>query len=110
MCYCYQLNKCVMNFPTPRPCTMTTTISVRVEFGGGLELLFSNQRSHRVEVPTTVDDKPTNLNYLIHWLKDNLLKERGELFVENNTVWVSRVSCVFNADLTETPGGRVSSS
>ena len=81
---------------------MTTTKSVRVEFSGGLELLFSNQKSQTVEIPTMADDKPTNVNYLIHWLKDNLLKERGELFVDNDTVWVmhhfSRVSCVFNTD------------
>jgi len=65
---------------------MTATISIRVEFGGGLELLFSNQRSHTVKIPTTVGEKPADLNYLIHWLRDNLLKEREELFLGNNTV------------------------
>ena len=83
------LNERVVNFPTPESCTMTTTISVRVEFGGGLELLFSNQRSYKVEIPTrTTDNKPSDAKYLIHWLRDNLLKEREELFVENDTVWV----------------------
>lgn len=68
---------------------MTTTISVRVEFGGGLELLFSNQKSHTVNVPTiTANGKPPDVNYLIHWLRENLLKEREELFLENDTVWV----------------------
>lgn len=67
---------------------MTATKSVRIEFGGGLELLFSNQKSHKVELPATVGDKPTNVDYLIHWLKDNLLKERVELFIEGDTVWV----------------------
>jgi len=64
-----------------------TTKSLRVEFGGGLELLFSNQKSHDVEIPsTTADDKPTDVNYLIFWLRDNLLKEREELFLDNKTV------------------------
>ena len=66
---------------------MTTTKSVRVEFGGGLELLFSKQKSHKVDIPTaTPDEKPTNMIYLIRWLKDNLLKEREELFLDNDTV------------------------
>ncbi|KAG5652071.1 Ubiquitin- modifier 1 [Sphagnurus paluster] len=65
-----------------------TTISVKVEFSGGLELLFSNQRSHAVTIPSTdpTDSAPTNLQYLITYLRDNLLKERVELFVENETV------------------------
>jgi len=75
-----------MGYPASPSCTMTTTKSVRVEFSGGLELLFSNQKSQKVEIPTTADDKPTDVNYLIHWLRDNLLKERSELFVDNDTV------------------------
>lgn len=73
------------NFLTPGSCAMTTITSVRVEFGGGLELLFSNQKSHKVKIPT-VDNKPSDVKYLIHWLRDNLLKEREELFLENDTV------------------------
>jgi len=73
--------------PTPRSCIMTTTMSIRVEFGGGLDLLFSNQKSYTVTIPTkTADEKPANVNYLVHWLRDNLLKERVELFLDNGTV------------------------
>lgn len=94
--------------------TKSATKSVRVEFSGGLELLFSNQKSQKVEIPTMANDKPTDVNYLIHWLKDNLLKERGELFVDNDTVWVmhhpSQVSCAFNPDSMHTPGDRAFSS
>lgn len=81
-------------------------IPLKIEFGGGLELLFDNKRSHRVTLParvpstsvattsTTTDAegnpgiKPVNITYLIHWLKDNLLRERVELFIENETVYV----------------------
>ncbi|KZT64319.1 ubiquitin related modifier 1 [Daedalea quercina L-15889] len=83
--------------------TTSKQISIKVEFGGGLELLFDNQRSHRVPVPSYVsttgkkslkDDadvaegkgRPVDVAYLILWLRDNLLKERAELFVENETV------------------------
>ncbi|THH27219.1 hypothetical protein EUX98_g6969 [Antrodiella citrinella] len=61
-------------------------ISLKIEFGGGMELLFSNERSHNIKIPATVDGKPANLSSLIFWLKDNLLKEREELFIEGETV------------------------
>ncbi|KAF8208343.1 ubiquitin-related modifier 1 [Mycena galopus ATCC 62051] len=72
------------------------SVSLKVEFSGGLELLFSNQRSHKLSVPalvpTTYGDtasgttKPADITFLIHYLRDNLLKERVELFMENSTV------------------------
>ena len=92
-----------------------STLSLKVEFGGGLELLFSNQRSHKVSIPALVPvsasasgrsadaptsssaapsstdtseapRKPADLAFLIHWLRDHLLQERAELFVEDGTV------------------------
>jgi ubiquitin related modifier 1 len=66
-------------------------IELKIEFGGGLELLFSNKRTHRIDIPSTVPQgdkqgQPVDINFLIHWLKDNLLKERPELFIENGTL------------------------
>ncbi|KAH8981935.1 ubiquitin-like modifier 1 [Lactarius hatsudake] len=66
-------------------------LRLKVEFGGGLELLFSNQRKHLVTVPPVAPqgnegERPADINFLIHWLKDNLLKERPELFIEGGTV------------------------
>ena len=80
-----------------------STVSVKVEFGGGLELLFPNQRSHNVSIPShvpatspdsnhvTEQDKkksgrPADITYLMYWLRDHLLKEREELFIEDGTV------------------------
>jgi ubiquitin related modifier 1 len=68
-------------------------LKLRVDFSGGLELLFSNQRTNIVTIPSTVPEgdregKPVDLNFLIHWLKDHLLKERPELFIEGGTVYV----------------------
>ncbi|KAH9915392.1 ubiquitin-related modifier 1 [Fomitopsis serialis] len=85
---------------------MSKQVSIKIEFSGGLELLFDNQRSHRVVLPARVsatpadakrslkddagaaegDGRPVDVAYLILWLKDNLLKEREELFVESGTV------------------------
>lgn len=77
-----------------------STISLKIEFGGGLELLFSNKRSHRITLPAAVPasnstnitgpitetTKPTDITYLIYYLKDHMLKERLELFMEKGTV------------------------
>ncbi|KAI0943754.1 hypothetical protein AcW1_002842 [Taiwanofungus camphoratus] len=87
---------------------MSSIISLNVEFGGGLELLFSNRRKHRIDLPARVpaaaastasergpeasaegeqpQGRPADITYLILWLRDNLLTERAELFVENGTV------------------------
>ncbi|KAF5325521.1 hypothetical protein D9619_009701 [Psilocybe cf. subviscida] len=76
------------------------TLSIKIEFGGGLELLFSNQRSHSVRVPIMVpkdnstngdasankETKSIDLQYLIHHMRDHMLQERAELFMENGTV------------------------
>jgi ubiquitin related modifier 1 len=93
-------------------------ISLKLEFGGGLELLFSNQRTHAVTIPSRVptnnrtdlniqhtlhnnesklaplvatsgETKPADINFLIHHMRDHLLKEREELFMENDTVYVA---------------------
>jgi ubiquitin related modifier 1 len=78
-----------------------SSISVRIEFGGGLELLFANEKRHNVTLPAQVpknndtksqdtqlngDIKPADVDYLIHHLRDHLLKERAELFMENGSV------------------------
>ncbi|KAG9002418.1 Ubiquitin- modifier 1 [Tulasnella sp. JGI-2019a] len=75
-----------------------TTLDIKLEFGGGMELLFDNKRSHRVSVPAFVPSSPSSdaqpttsgrkadVAYLIFWMRDNLLKERVELFIENETV------------------------
>lgn len=79
-------------------------IPVKVEFTGGLELLFSNQRSHRISLPSGVpvaapdnpgerstdecmQTRPADIKYLLHYLRDNLLQERVELFMENDTMY-----------------------
>jgi len=82
-----------------------STISLNIEFGGGLELLFANQRTHIVTIPSHVpaanhstsalnnspvtETKLTDITYLIHHMRDHLLKEREELFMENDTVYVA---------------------
>jgi len=83
---------------------MAATISIKVEFSGGLELLFDNKRSHKLSLSPIVplnndtkkdlvvaegEGKPTDVAYLIAYLRDHLLQERAELFEEGGTVYVS---------------------
>ncbi|CAG8703033.1 19408_t:CDS:2, partial [Cetraspora pellucida] len=54
---------------------------------GGVELLFNNVRQKIIEIPSRINlPKPTTMEDLILWIKDNLLQERSELFVSGNTV------------------------
>ncbi|XP_025112139.1 ubiquitin-related modifier 1 homolog [Pomacea canaliculata] len=58
-------------------------IPITLEFSGGAELLFNNVKKHDVELQDT--QKWTISNLLI-WIKENLLKERPELFIQGATV------------------------
>lgn len=88
-------------------------LKLRIEFGGGLELLFSNQRTHDISLPSRVypasnspleaknaqdfgelDGRPADMKFLLSWLKANLLKEREELFLDGNTVFVTVPICL----------------
>ncbi|TFK75660.1 ubiquitin related modifier 1 [Pluteus cervinus] len=79
------------------------TLTINVEFGGGLELLFANQRKYQLSIPVLIPpdttatppsgsapppilSKPADITFLIRYLKENHLKERPELFVEGETV------------------------
>lgn len=65
-------------------------IPVVVEFTGGLELLFSNQRKHQVAIPNTDGNgRSANLAFLVRYLCENLMTDkRKEMFVMDGTVSV----------------------
>jgi len=86
---------------SPKAHKMTENLlKLKIEFGGGLDLLFSNKRTHQLTLPLQVpndnstdlsritekEKKAADMEYLIHYLRDHLLKERPELFMENKTV------------------------
>ena len=52
-------------------------------FSGGLELLFDKVKEHKIEL----DGSTKPLRDVIMYIKDNLLKERPELFVIDGTVY-----------------------
>ncbi|KEZ39667.1 hypothetical protein SAPIO_CDS9606 [Scedosporium apiospermum] len=58
-------------------------LSLKVEFTGGLEMLFSDQREHSIRIPSiTSEGKPTTIASLIDYLCENTMKDtRKELFI-----------------------------
>ena len=58
---------------------------------GGLEMLFSDQRRHSLEIPAVndKDGKRTNIAFLIDHLRRDVMKdEREHLFVLDNHLYV----------------------
>jgi ubiquitin related modifier 1 len=64
--------------------TAMPNVHITVEFGGGAELLFDNKKTHSVTLPEK--DKEWLIKDLLTWIRDNLLKERPELFLQDDSV------------------------
>ncbi|KAI9667207.1 MAG: Ubiquitin- modifier 1 [Bathelium mastoideum] len=77
------------------------SIPLCVEFTGGLELLFSKTRQHRILLPS-VDpsgQQPTTIAYLIHWLCNNLMTDdRREMFILDDCVRPGILVLINDAD------------
>ncbi|PIK43540.1 putative ubiquitin-related modifier 1-like [Apostichopus japonicus] len=71
-------------------------IDIHVEFSGGAELLFDKVKEH--EVKLSHDNNPWTIRKLLVWIKENLLKERPELFVQEDTVRPGILILVNDAD------------
>lgn len=77
---------------------------------GGLELLFLNQRVHKLEIPSkTASGTTPNIAWLIDYLCKNKLKDpRKDLFVLDDTVYrETSYSCFTVQELTTCVGGLV---
>ncbi|KAK6426509.1 Ubiquitin-related modifier 1 [Oleoguttula sp. CCFEE 5521] len=67
------------------------SIPLTIEFTGGLELLFSNQRKHKINLPSSIQSP--NVADLITYLCDNLMKDPrkdirpGILVLINDADW-----------------------
>ncbi|XP_041370269.1 ubiquitin-related modifier 1-like [Gigantopelta aegis] len=72
------------------------SIAVTLEFSGGAELLFDKQKSHAITLPE--QSSPWKLKDLLPWIRDNLLKERPELFMQGTTVRPGILVLVNDAD------------
>ncbi|OAL00187.1 ubiquitin related modifier 1 [Phaeosphaeriaceae sp. SRC1lsM3a] len=63
-------------------------IPIKIEFSGGLEILFGNQKKYTISLPTQDESgTPANVAFLVRHLCDKLMKDpRKELFVLDDTV------------------------
>ena len=70
--------------------------SITIEFSGGAELLFDKIKKHEVSLPDS--DKAWTIRALLIWIKDNLLRERPELFIQGETVRPGILVLINDAD------------
>ncbi|KAF5278143.1 hypothetical protein FQR65_LT03659 [Abscondita terminalis] len=59
-------------------------LTISLGFGGGAELLFGNKKNVEVSLPNT--ENQWTIGGLLKWIKDNLLEERPELFIQDESV------------------------
>ncbi|KAF7944168.1 hypothetical protein EAE96_010570 [Botrytis aclada] len=78
----------------------TDSLSIVVEFTGGLEMLFSDQRSHKLSIPKT-DSKgdPVTVGWLVKYLCDETMQDsRKDMFVLDDHVRPGILVLINDAD------------
>lgn len=65
-------------------CNDCEDIRVTVEFSGGAEFLFNNEKRKQLSLPA--NEHKWTLRHLINYLKVHHLKEREELFVQGDSI------------------------
>lgn len=58
--------------------------TITIEFGGGAELLFDRIKRHTVTLPG--NGETWSMRNLLAWMRENMVKERPELFLQGETV------------------------
>ncbi|KAK2872089.1 Ubiquitin- modifier 1 [Arthroderma sp. PD_2] len=76
------------------------TLDITVEFTGGLEMLFSNERTHKIALPSRDSNGvAANISYLVKYLIENVMKDqRKELFVVDDAVRPGILVLINDAD------------
>ncbi|CAI9739717.1 ubiquitin-related modifier 1-like [Octopus vulgaris] len=72
-------------------------LPVTLEFSGGAELLFDKIKKHQIKLPLE-DNKQWKIKDLLPWIRDNLLKERPELFLQGLSVRPGILVLINDAD------------
>ncbi|KAI9142008.1 ubiquitin-related modifier 1-like protein [Paraphysoderma sedebokerense] len=63
-------------------------LKLELQFSGGMELLFDNIKSMAITLPETseYEEGKCSIRQLLPYIRDNILKERPELFMDGETV------------------------
>lgn len=80
--------------------TLLTISNTRIS-SGGLEMLFSNQKRHSLNIPVTdANNKPVTIAFLIDHLTKNLMTDpRSELFVLDKHMYATLPNYPINISL-----------
>ena len=70
--------------------------SLNLEFRGGAELLFDGIKDHRVTLPDL--DTQWTVRQLLVWIRDNMLKQRTDMFLQGCTVRPGILVLINNTD------------
>ncbi|XP_009475327.1 PREDICTED: ubiquitin-related modifier 1 [Nipponia nippon] len=69
---------------------------LQLSIKGGAELLFDGVKKHQVTLPC--QPEPWDIRNLLKWIKQNLLKERPELFMQGESVRPGILVLINDAD------------
>ncbi|DAA79534.1 TPA_exp: hypothetical protein A8136_0307 [Trichophyton benhamiae CBS 112371] len=85
---------------TPDDTKGNETLDITVEFTGGLEMLFSNKRVHKIALPSwDPSGSAANISFLVKYLIENVMKDpRKELFVVDDAVRPGILVLINDAD------------
>ncbi|XP_074655160.1 ubiquitin-related modifier 1-like [Tubulanus polymorphus] len=75
---------------------MSAPMDITLEFSGGAELLFNKIKKHDVTLPSSLEK--WTIKSLLVWMRDNMLTERPELFMQGETVRPGILVLVNDAD------------
>ncbi|CAO3642294.1 unnamed protein product [Mucor hiemalis] len=75
-------------------------LTINVEFSGGMELLFKNVSKHQIKFPAKNEStgNASTLQDLIFYIRDNMMTEKKDLFVEKDTVRPGILVLINNTD------------
>uniref|UniRef100_A0A1I8PA68 Ubiquitin-related modifier 1 n=1 Tax=Stomoxys calcitrans TaxID=35570 RepID=A0A1I8PA68_STOCA len=63
---------------------VSNELKIVIEFSAGAELLFDNIKKRDVTLP--LSDEKWTVRKLLKWMRENILRERPELFIQGETV------------------------
>lgn len=72
-------------------------VHVKVEFAGGMDLLFGGTKEADIEVHSSADQPVTIVDVMVH-CRDKLLTERPELFMKGESVRPGILVLINDAD------------
>lgn len=72
------------------PCSLT------LEFRGGAELLFDGVKDHQVTLPES--DAQWTIGRLLIWIRDTMLRQRKDMFMQGSTVRPGILVLINNTD------------